>query len=83
MVDKKTIVKAIKEGANSISKIQKATSACTGNRCKELNPSGKCCSADIKTLIQIYSKEEQGDSNIDGACCSDGGCCGGSGGNPK
>ncbi len=71
-VSKETIVAAIKNGCNSISKIQKATSACTGNRCKELNPSGKCCSVDIKALIQIYSEKEVSDK--ESSCCG-GGCC--------
>lgn len=84
-VDKQTILKAIKDGCNSLNTIQKVTSACTGNRCKELNPSGKCCSADIKLLIHIYSLEEEDDNDdndISSGSCS-GGCCSGSRNNPK
>lgn len=46
------IVKAIKNGANSLIDIQQITGACTGNQCKELNPSGKCCSSNIVSLIK-------------------------------
>ncbi len=38
---------AISKGATTLKDIQKQTGACTGNQCAELNPSGKCCSADI------------------------------------
>ncbi|MCF6357785.1 MAG: (2Fe-2S)-binding protein [Draconibacterium sp.] len=38
---------AISKGATTLKDIQKQTRACTGNQCAELNPSGKCCSADI------------------------------------
>ncbi len=46
------IVKAIEGGAKSLPDIQEETGACTGDRCKELNPSGKCCSSDIIQLIK-------------------------------
>jgi len=51
-VSRKEIEKAIKLGAKTLSDIQKSTGACTGNQCKELNPSGKCCSGDIKRLLK-------------------------------
>lgn len=51
-VSEATIIHAIKNGANSLIDIQEVTGACTGNRCKELNPSGKCCSSDIIRLIK-------------------------------
>jgi len=54
-VDEATIVNAIKNGANSLKKVKEMTKACTGNECAELNPSGKCCSKDIKILISKYS----------------------------
>ena len=53
-VDKKTIVKAIKEGANTLSLIKEKTTACTGSRCKELNPNKRCCSKEINQLIRLY-----------------------------
>jgi bacterioferritin-associated ferredoxin len=57
-VNKKTIIDAINKGFDSLDKIKRETSACTGGRCKELNPSGKCCSGDIISLINIYSDKK-------------------------
>ncbi len=51
-VDEATIVDAIKNGANSLAKVKKMTNACTGSKCAEKNPSGKCCSREIKELIE-------------------------------
>lgn len=65
-VDKQTIVDAIKTGNTTLTKIKESTKACTGSDCKELNPSGVCCSKEIMTLIQLYSK-----SDSDETCC----CC--------
>ena len=59
------IVQAIKAGANSLKAIQGATHACTGNRCKELNPSGRCCSADILALIERETGTQSGTE----CCC--------------
>jgi len=47
------ILDAINNGAKSPNDILEKTGACTGNQCKELNPSGKCCSADIEKLLNI------------------------------
>jgi bacterioferritin-associated ferredoxin len=63
-VKESTIVKAIQEGAHTVKAIQKATKACTGNQCKELNPKGRCCSGDITAII----KRETGRKS---KCC----CC--------
>ena len=52
-VDKKTIVEVIRNGATTLSAIKEATGACTGNECKRLNPNGRCCSKEIKALIQV------------------------------
>ncbi len=54
-VDKLTIVKAIKDGANTLALIKDATGACTGSRCKELNPNKRCCSKEINQLIKLES----------------------------
>lgn len=54
-VKKGEIVNAIKNGNNTLVKIQQSTSACTGKECKKMNPSGKCCADDIHELIFIYS----------------------------
>lgn len=50
-VDEVTIVNAIKNGADSLTKIKEMTQACTGSECATKNPSGKCCSKDIKILL--------------------------------
>ncbi len=62
-VSKKVILDAIKDGAKTLKDIQEKTGACTGNQCKELNPSGKCCSEEIENLLNI--------SNSKGCSC----CC--------
>ena len=54
-VDKETIVTAIKSGDITLDMIRKSTTACSGGNCKELNPSGKCCSKDIQELINLYT----------------------------
>jgi len=46
------IERAIKRGAKTLIDIRQSTGACTGNQCKELNPSGKCCSEDIQKLLK-------------------------------
>jgi len=51
-VTQKEIERAIKLGAKTLSDIQQSTGACTGNQCKELNPSEKCCSSDINRLLK-------------------------------
>jgi len=66
-VSEATIVKAIRGGAHSLGAIKKATGACTGNRCKELNPKGRCCSSDILLLIEQTTGTKGGKQ-----CC----CCG-------
>jgi len=54
-VDEVTVVNAIKNGANTLSKVKEITKACTGDECAVKNPSKKCCSKDIKVLIDKYS----------------------------
>ena len=54
-IDEATIVKAIKNGADTLAQVKETTKACTGSECAELNPSGKCCSKDIKSLISTHS----------------------------
>jgi NAD(P)H-nitrite reductase large subunit len=53
-VDKKTIVQAVKDGADSLKKVREATAACTGDDCKNVNPTKKCCSAQINKLIKLH-----------------------------
>ncbi len=54
-VDKGTIVDSIRRGNVSLNQIKEDTTACTGGKCKVLNPSGKCCSGDILKLIDLYT----------------------------
>jgi NAD(P)H-nitrite reductase large subunit len=68
-VTKQTIINSIQKGNTSLLMIKKDTKACTGDRCKELNPTGKCCSGDIKELIQKYSINIS-DDNPSSCCCS-------------
>ena len=56
-VDEATIVNAIHHGANSLAKVKEMTTACTGSECATKNPSGKCCSKEIKELIKLHTKE--------------------------
>ena len=64
-VSEEEIIHAIRTGAKTLKDIQKATKACTGNQCKQLNPSGKCCSTDILKII----KNETGTAPDTGCCC--------------
>ena len=50
-IDEKTIIEAVKNGADTLKKVKESTKACTGNECKEMNPKGRCCSIEIKQLI--------------------------------
>ncbi|MDA3853166.1 MAG: (2Fe-2S)-binding protein [Bacteroidales bacterium] len=58
---------ATDNGAKNLKDIQAQTGACTGHQCKELNPSGKCCSGDINVLLKNTNS-----SNNDACSC----CCG-------
>jgi len=51
-IDKKTIVYAITDGAETLKEIRVQTNACTGDECATLNPNKRCCSAEIKQLIR-------------------------------
>jgi len=64
-VSEATIVEAIRGGAHSLGAIRKATGACTGNRCNELNPKGCCCSSDILLLIE----QTTGTTSEKRCCC--------------
>jgi len=66
-VDENTIVSAIHAGAKDLNAIKEMTGACTGNRCKELNPKGTCCSADIAAILarELNQKPVSGCSCVD------------------
>jgi len=67
-INKKTIVDAIENGNNTLEKLKEVTGACTGNKCSELNPTGKCCSKDIMDLVRIYSPEQDTHQHSCGCC---------------
>lgn len=50
-VNEEQILDAIGKGAKTLKDIKEQTGACTGNQCKQLNPSGKCCSGEIEGLL--------------------------------
>ena len=58
-VDKKTIVKAIEDGADTLKAIKVQTTACTGSECATLNPNKRCCSKEIKQLMALHSKKDK------------------------
>ena len=55
-VSKRSILGAIKNGAQNMDDIRRMTGACTLGRCKELSPRGRCCSKEIKILLEAESK---------------------------
>ena len=57
-VTKKTLLEAIRNGANDMATVRSTTTACTIGRCKELSPRHRCCSQDIQKLINQYSEKE-------------------------
>ncbi|NWJ51246.1 MAG: (2Fe-2S)-binding protein [Bacteroidetes bacterium] len=57
-VSKTEIETAISEGAKTLKDIQKATGACTGNQCKELNPNKRCCSVEILVMLNSSGNGE-------------------------
>jgi NAD(P)H-nitrite reductase large subunit len=65
-VNKKTIIDSIKRGNNTLQKIKDDTKACTGTDCNDKNPNKRCCSKEIKELIEIYSNNKD---NAIYSCC--------------
>ena len=55
-VTKGQIVNALANGAKTLDDIRNMTGACTLGRCKELSPTGKCCSPTIIGIIEQYKK---------------------------
>ena len=54
-VPTQTVINAIRAGYTTLKEIKAETAACTGSECATKNPSGKCCSREIKALIALYS----------------------------
>ncbi len=67
-VNKGTIVRAIRAGARTLNDLQRVTTAGAGNRCRELNPHGRCCHPELKGLLAIYANSPEGGSGKC-ACC--------------
>ena len=66
-VSRKSIEKAIKEGAKSLEDIRWSTEACKGDACKDLHPNGEGCEHEVKQMIIAHHGQ------IEGSTCS---CCG-------
>ena len=58
-VSKQSILDAIQNGARSMGDIRRMTCACTVGRCKELSPRGRCCSIEIKMLLEVDIKSKR------------------------
>lgn len=56
-VSKQSIVDAIFEGAKNREDIRRMTGACTLGQCKELSPRSRCCSKEIKMLLDAVTIE--------------------------
>ncbi len=52
-VDKQTILKAIQNGSQTLKEIKATTTACTGDECAIVNPNKRCCSKEIRQLIEL------------------------------
>jgi bacterioferritin-associated ferredoxin len=68
-VNRATIVDAIKHGATTLKAIQQVVGAGIGSRCKELNPKGVCCHADIVAILETELGSRGGTSESC-SCCS-------------
>lgn len=51
-VSKGTLLEAKRNGARNMDDIRRITGACTVGRCKDLSPRGRCCSMEIKQLLE-------------------------------
>jgi len=58
-VTKGEISKAIRGGADSLKAVREVTKACTGSDCKQTNPLKRCCSKEIKKLLEGKKKMEK------------------------
>ncbi len=58
-VSKQSILDAIQNGARSMDDIRRMTGACTVGRCKELSPRGRCCSIEIRILLEVDIKSKR------------------------
>lgn len=72
-VTRASILEAIMNGATTLADIQRMTGAGIGSRCKELNPKGVCCHADILKILQDV-RVASSVSQPGGSCCGGSGC---------
>jgi NAD(P)H-nitrite reductase large subunit len=54
----RSVLDAIGNGAQNMDDIRRMTGACTQGRCKELSPRGRCCSKEIKLLLEAETKPQ-------------------------
>lgn len=73
-VTRVSILEAIANGAKTLEDIQRMTGAGMGSRCKELNPKGVCCHADILEILQKALGVQRG-REPGGSCCGPGHSC--------
>ena len=52
--DKQMIMNAIEKGNKTLKEIKNSTGACMGDECATLNPNKRCCSKEIRQLIELY-----------------------------
>jgi NAD(P)H-nitrite reductase large subunit len=58
-VTKGTILAAKRQGATTLEEIRTITKACTLGRCKEFNPRGRCCSQEIRLLLNAVNNDKE------------------------
>jgi len=68
-VSRATIVDAIRHGDTTLKEIQQRVGAGVGTRCKELNPKGICCHADILAILE-REVVPRGGASKSCSCCS-------------
>lgn len=56
-VSKRSILDAAGDGAQDMEDIRRMTGACTLGRCRELSPRGRCCSIEIRMLLDAENTE--------------------------
>ena len=61
-VNKQAVLDAIQDGARNMDDMRRMTGACTQGRCKELSPRSRCCSKEIKMLLDAEIKAKENES---------------------
>ena len=73
-VDKRTLVRAIAGGAETLDALMEATGAGQGDECAARNPRGRCCRPDLQEILDVYVPA--GAQMRRGCSCGGGSCCG-------